>query len=55
MIKIIFDFIQFFLMDQQVNNITNESYYTNGYAVGTDRHFFVNPPLNFFATLKFKI
>ena len=39
----------------RVNNITNESYYTNGYAVGTDRHFFVNPPLNFFATLKFKI
>ena len=39
----------------RVNNITNESYYTNGYAVGTDRHFFVNPPFNFFATIKFKI
>jgi iron complex outermembrane receptor protein len=38
----------------RVNNLTNESYYTNGYAVGTDRHFFVNPPFNFFTTLKIK-
>ncbi len=39
----------------RLNNLTNESYYTNGYAVGSDRHFFVNPPFNFFATLKLKI
>jgi len=39
----------------RLNNLTNERYYTNGYAVGTDRHFFVNPPFNFFATLKLKI
>jgi len=39
----------------RLNNLTNERYYTNGYAVGTDRHFFVNPPFNFFATFKLKI
>lgn len=37
-----------------VNNVTSEQYYTNGYLVGTERHFFVNAPINTYATLKVK-
>lgn len=36
----------------QVLNLTNEEYFTNGYAVGTERHFFVNAPLSGYLTLK---
>lgn len=39
----------------KVNNITNEQYYTNGYAVGTTRYFFVNAPTSVYATLKFTL
>ena len=37
-----------------VNNITSEKYYTNGYLVGTERHFFVNAPINTYVTFKMK-
>lgn len=36
----------------QVINLTNKQYYTSGYAVGTDRYFFVNAPLSGYVTLK---
>ena len=37
----------------QVNNLTNQSYYTNGYAVAGERYFFVNAPRSFYVTYKF--
>lgn len=36
----------------RINNITNEQYYTNGYAVGDTRYFFVNAPVSGYLTLK---
>lgn len=36
----------------QAINITNKKYYTSGYAIGTDRYFFVNAPLSGYITLK---
>ena len=38
----------------QVINLTSENYYTNGYAMGTERYFFVNAPLSAYATLNIK-
>lgn len=38
----------------RLNNLTNEKYYTNGTYDG-ERSLFVNPPFNFFLTLKVKI
>ena len=37
----------------QVNNITNQSYYTNGYVDTGERYFFVNAPTSFYTTLKY--
>jgi iron complex outermembrane receptor protein len=37
-----------------VNNVTSEKYYTNGYLVGSERHFFVNAPINAYVTFKMK-
>lgn len=61
-------FPEFFVLNAQVdynfykehsislrfNNITNGQYFTNGYAIGTERYFFVNPPFNIFGTLTIK-
>ena len=37
-----------------VNNVTSEQFYTNGYLQGSERHFFANAPINTYATLKIK-
>lgn len=37
----------------QANNITNEQYYTNGYASAGERYFYVNAPSSFYTTLKY--
>jgi iron complex outermembrane receptor protein len=36
----------------QANNITNQSYYTNGYVFAGEKYFFVNAPMNFSVTFK---
>lgn len=38
----------------QINNITNQRYYTNGYLIGGEKYFFVNAPINFNATFKYQ-
>jgi outer membrane receptor protein involved in Fe transport len=38
----------------QVNNITSEEYFTNGYAVGDTRYFFVNAPMSVYGTIAIK-
>jgi iron complex outermembrane receptor protein len=38
-----------------VNNITSTQYYTNGYVVGDTRYFFVNAPINTYATVKINL
>lgn len=37
----------------QVNNLTDQMYYTNGYAIAGERYFFVNAPRSFYVTYKF--
>lgn len=37
----------------QVNNLTNQEYFTNGYVISGTRYFFVNAPTNFYLTLVF--
>lgn len=37
----------------QVNNLTNQQYFTNGYAIGDTRYFFMNAPTNVYGTLAF--
>jgi iron complex outermembrane receptor protein len=37
----------------QVNNITSKEYYTNGYAIGGERYFYVNAPRSVYVTYKF--
>ncbi|MFC1853264.1 TonB-dependent receptor [candidate division CSSED10-310 bacterium] len=36
----------------RVNNLTDTEYFTNGYTIEEESYFYVNPPLNFFITLK---
>jgi len=36
----------------RLNNITNNQYFTNGYVEGNTEYLFVNPPFNWFLTLK---
>jgi iron complex outermembrane receptor protein len=36
----------------KVNNLTNQQYYTNGYAIGDTRYFYVNAPLSGYVTVK---
>jgi iron complex outermembrane recepter protein len=42
------------LISLRYNNLTNKEYYTNGYVIGKDRYFFVNPPTNWFFNLSLK-
>ncbi len=37
------------------NNITNQKYYTNGYVIDNIKYLFVNPPFNWFVTLKISL
>jgi len=39
-------------LNAKVVNLTDEQYYTNGYAVGDTKYFFVNAPLSGYITLK---
>jgi iron complex outermembrane receptor protein len=41
-----------YTVSAQAINITNKRYYTSGYAIGTDKYFFVNAPLSVYVTLK---
>jgi iron complex outermembrane recepter protein len=37
----------------QLNNITNQKYFTNGYTIGSENYYFVNAPRNFSLNLKY--
>ena len=43
-----------YLISLRMNNLTNEVYYTNGYAIGNERYFYTNNRFNFLVTLKAK-
>lgn len=42
-----------FTLMGQLNNITNRSYFTNGYVISNERYFFVNAPRSAYVTLKY--
>lgn len=43
-----------FTLSLQANNLTNNKYYTSGYVINNEKYFFVNPPANFYGTLKYR-
>lgn len=43
-----------YLISLRMNNLTNERYFTNGYAIGNERYFYANNTFNFLVTLKAK-
>lgn len=53
--QIDYTFLKSYNLSLRLNNLTNERYFTNGYGVGTDRYFFVNPPFNFFVTFRINL
>ena len=53
--QIDYSFNSNYSLSLRLNNLTNERYFTNGYGIGTERYFFVNPPFNFFVTFRAKL